>query len=89
MTHNKHIRLIIISTTFIIEEKVEWVEVDSPTGSFFVGMDHSPLVSLVKKRSILRYKPVNQEPTSFEVGNGGISKIEDNEVAIVLDQEQE
>lgn len=37
---------------------VVWVEVESPTGSFFVGPQHSPLVSMIKRKSFFTYKLV-------------------------------
>lgn len=39
--------------------QVEWVEVESPSGTFFVGFDHAPLISIVKHYSAITYKEPN------------------------------
>jgi len=47
--------LTIITPTSSQTEKVLWVEIEGPTGSFVVGHDHSPLISLLKKQGSLTY----------------------------------
>ena len=63
---------------------VEWVEVQSPTGSFFVGPQHSPLVSLLKKNSSLLYKVTGEQPSSVAV-TGGVLSIKNNAVLALID----
>ena len=75
----------IISPTSNKIETVEWVEVESPTGSFFVGPDHSPLVSLIKTKSNFSYKKVGEkEPEGFIVHEGFFRVSEGNKAAIIL-----
>lgn len=64
---------------------IEWIELQSPTGSFFVGPNHSPLVSVLKRKSSLVYKKVNEkDPISREV-SVGFFKISDNKALVLLE----
>jgi len=75
----------IISPTSNRVEMVEWIEVESPTGSFFVGPNHSPLVSLIKPQSPFNYKKVDeQEQQSFIVHEGFFQVSPGNKVAVIL-----
>lgn len=75
----------IITPTSNRIEKVEWVEVESPTGSFFIGPDHSPLVSLIKSKSPFSYKRVGEKkPESFIVHEGFFRISEENKAAVIL-----
>ena len=65
--------------------QIECIEVQSPTGSFFVGPNHAPLISLLKKKSIVMYKRVDQKnPETLDV-SGGFFKVSDNKALILLD----
>lgn len=75
----------IISADFSKKIMVEWVEIESPTGSFLVGPDHSPLVSIVKPKSIITYKDENGNE-QVEEAPGGFFKIKDNEAILLLDR---
>ena len=63
---------------------VEWIEIESPTGSFLVGPNHIPLVSIIKKKSKLLYKKAGEGEFSIEIF-GGIFKVQDNKATILLD----
>ena len=62
---------------------VLWVEIESPTGSFIVGPNHSPLISIVKKKGILTYKTDDLEEVTQEVCSG-IFEVEDNKAVLIL-----
>lgn len=64
---------------------VFWIEIESPTGSFLIGPDHSPLISVIKKKSIFSYKAQNNEEHTREATAGGIIKITENKAFILLD----
>jgi F0F1-type ATP synthase epsilon subunit len=74
----------IISPTITETLSVEWIEVESPTGSFLIGPGHSPLVSIIKTKSRLTYKRAYAEP-SFIDGAKGIIKVSDNKAIALLD----
>jgi F0F1-type ATP synthase epsilon subunit len=74
----------LISPTMTQEIMVEWVEIESPTGSFLVGADHSPLISLIKKKSLLSYKKTGEPIASLEA-SGGIFKVSENIAIALLD----
>ena len=83
--NSESFELEIISPTSNRTEIVEWVEVESPTGSFFVGPDHSPLVSLIKAKSNIFYKKAGEkEPQSFIVHEGFFRVSEGNKAAVIL-----
>lgn len=75
----------IISPTSNRREIVEWIEVESPTGSFFVGPHHSPLVSLVKAKSNFSYKRTGEQlPQNFIVHEGFFRIDEANKASLIL-----
>lgn len=78
-----HLHIITPSRTEHIE--IEWIEVESPTGNFFVGPDHSPLISIIKHHATLAYKPIHAEPVNLKVSQG-VFKISDNQALVLLDQ---
>lgn len=65
--------------------KIYWVEVEGPTGSFLVGYDHCPLISLIKKKSKLAYKNNEGKEVSLDVF-GGIFKVAHNQAMALLTQ---
>jgi F0F1-type ATP synthase epsilon subunit len=82
---NRYFTLEIISPTDLKELTIEWVEIESPTGSFVVGPSHSPIISTLKKRGFLTYKPKDQEPIKIEVMSGGLFKAAGNKAILLLD----
>ncbi len=64
---------------------VHWIEIESPTGSFVIGPDHIPLISIIKQKSTLIFKNEHGEEEALEV-SGGIFKIIENKAFILLDQ---
>lgn len=65
---------------------VDWIEVESPTGSFFVGPDHSPLISIIKNKSTIVYKKSDESETLSLVVSQGIFKVAENKALALLDQ---
>jgi len=75
----------VITPTQRTVHNVEWVEVESPTGSFLVGPDHRQLISIIKNKSTLRYKKTNAEECCQDVPKG-IFTVGNNRAVALLDQ---
>jgi F0F1-type ATP synthase epsilon subunit len=83
---NGHFDLEIISPTAKELLIVDWVEVQGISGSFLVGPDHSPLVSIVAKGGQLVYKKHEaQAPREMHINSTGIFKVGDNKAVLLLD----
>ena len=64
---------------------IEWIDVKTPTGNFFIGPDHDDLISVLKEKTPFTYKKVDDlEPESIDA-YGGFLKIEKGKVTVVLD----
>lgn len=74
----------IITPTHTEIHSVEWIEIESPTGSFWVGPGHSSLISIIKSKSSILYKKVNTEECSFDVLKG-IFQVKDNKAIALVD----
>ena len=74
----------VITPTQSSNYRIEWLEIQSPTGSFFVGPDHCPLVSILKPSSVIIYKLENAAQGEISV-TSGIIKIENNVALALLD----
>lgn len=83
---NKYFDLEIVSSSSNDAFVIEWIEVYGLGGSFLVGPDHSPLVSIVAGGSNLIYRKrdssFNQE---IPASSGGIFKVENNKAIVLLD----
>ncbi len=75
----------IITPTTTTTHIVEWVEIESPTGSFLVGPQHSPLVSIIKNKSSIIYKNANAQTCTLDVSQG-IFKVDATKAIALLDQ---
>ena len=82
---NTYFTLEIISPIDSKEITIEWVEVESPNGSFIVGAGHSPIISVLKKRGFLTYKPKGGESMKIEIMSGGLFKATEKKAVILLD----
>lgn len=74
----------IISSTAHQTFSVTGIEIESPTGSYFIGYDHMPLISIIKKKSMVIYELPDGTSTKLQV-NGGIFNISQNKAIILLD----
>ena len=82
---NQTFILEIISPTKVEKISIIWVEIESPTGSFLVAIDHSPLISVLKKQSLLTYKTDNSKKLSREI-YGGMFEVSGNLARVILEQ---
>lgn len=82
---NKHFQLAIITPTSSQEAMIEWIEIESPTGSFLVGPNHSHLISIIKNKSSIIYKQVDGNVSSYDV-TSGIFSIANNMAIALLDE---
>ena len=64
---------------------VQWVEIESPTGSFLVGHNHSSLISIIKKKSSFTYK-TDEGKEFVRDAPGGSFRVQNNEAIILLEQ---
>lgn len=78
------VTLEIIQRMELTSYRVEWVEVQTPNGSFLIGPGHSPLASLLRRRGTITYKRVNGETTTLQATKGTVTVIDDR-VTIILD----
>ena len=81
---NDYFELEIIHPTKSEKKTVAWVEVESPTGNFVVGPNHSPLVSILKPRGKLTYQEFEKTETAVDI-YGGVFKVSDNKAVVVLE----
>lgn len=76
----------ITSPTTKILASIDWVEVYGISGSFLVGPDHSPLVSILGKGGKIIYKKhETQDLKEISVTSGGIFKVGNNKASLLLD----
>ena len=81
----KYFDLEIISPTKSQSFRVEWVEIESVTGCFLVGHDHSPLVSIFKRGNSLIDKKWDTDNVEEVFVDGGIFSVEKNKAFAILD----
>jgi F0F1-type ATP synthase epsilon subunit len=74
----------IIYPTSVINAEIEWIEIESPTGSFIVGPGHAALISIVKHLSKVTYKKKDQAETVLAV-QGGVFRVIENKATLLLD----
>lgn len=75
----------IISPQESSRQKIYWVEIESPTGSFFVGPQHSPLVSTIKRKSFVVYKKIDAlDETKLMVHEGFFKINAQGQVTLVI-----
>lgn len=82
---DKSFQLEIITPISSQELIVEWVEIESPTGSFLVGPGHADLISIIKNKSVILYKVVGSQEESC-VASVGIFSVVKNKAIALLDQ---
>lgn len=71
-----------LSSTFV---KVDWLEIESPNGTFLVGPGHEPLISIIKKKGRLSYK-TNQGDFVARETRGGVFTVSDNKAVVLVDE---
>lgn len=81
---NCYFTLEIISPTNTEVHSIEWIEIESPTGSFLVGPGHSPLISIIKQKTSLLYKKTNAEECSLNIQKG-VFFVKDNKAVALVD----
>lgn len=74
----------IISIEAAEKVMVEWVEIFSPTGNFTVGPDHSPLVSIVKRKSSVIYQTHDKQIHTIATGDGGFFQTTGDKAMLLL-----
>jgi len=64
---------------------VLWIEVEGIDGSFLVGLDHAPLISIIKSQSVVLYKSLDGKEGKIDVFSGGIVEVLLSKTRIILD----
>lgn len=82
MNNNIELQIIRPTSKEIIE--VEWLDVQTPTGNFIIGKNHSPLVSILKERGRITYRKVKAKHIKVVDCYGGFIKAENNIVKVIL-----
>ncbi len=67
---------------------VYMIEIETPSGSFTVADGHSPLVSCIRKKSIVSFETNVGNFHTIHVENGGLFKIINNKALLILHQIQ-
>lgn len=84
MQKEQSFTLEIISSTAHQTLPITGIEIESPTGSCFIGYDHMPLISVIKKKSMVTYQLSDGTSVQLQV-NGGIFNMSQNKAVILLD----
>ena len=63
---------------------VLWLEVEGLTGSFVIGPDHAPLISLLKPQARLIYKTCDNLEVEIDTF-GGLVSVVGSRVIVLLD----
>lgn len=64
---------------------VEWLDVKTVTGNFFVGPGHDDLIAILKEREQFSYKKSGEISPKLVDAYGGFLKIENSAALIVID----
>ncbi|MFH1644019.1 MAG: hypothetical protein ABIA74_02480 [bacterium] len=64
--------------------QVEWIDIQSPAGSFVVGVNHIPLISRLKKKGQISFKKYDGKTELIDT-YGGFFKVEDNKAEVILE----
>ncbi len=77
--------LVIVGPMLSRKIEVEWVEIESTTGSFTVTPGHIPLVSIIKNKAGICFKEKNKEPERIVVSQG-IALVDQSMVRLLLER---
>ena len=70
---NENILLLeLISLTSHDSYKVAWFEVEGPNGSFTICLGHTPITSIIKKKSILNYQLLDGTTHALDLAGGSM-----------------
>lgn len=64
---------------------IEWLDVKTMTGNFFVGPNHYDLIAILKEREQFSYKQAKAISPKLVQAYGGFLKIENSKALIVID----
>ncbi len=85
MAASKTFVLELISPSMSREVDVNWVHIQSTTGSFLVGPDHRPLVAVLKPKGELRYRTSGGEEQTLNIV-GGLVRVIGDRALVILDK---
>ena len=73
----------IVTQTETRKVSIFWIKIESPSGNFVVGPDHTPLVSLLKDKGKITYKEYSGNEESIDTYQG-IFKVANNKALVIL-----
>ena len=83
----KKFKLEIITPTTNKTFFVNWIKASSPTGDFFIGPEHSDLISILKNKSKLIYQETkSKSEIAIDIFHG-IIKIHNGQCTIIMNYE--
>ncbi len=86
MKEKKSFELEVLHPTKSEKFPVLWIEVEGIEGSFLLGPDHAPLISIIKSQSVVLYKSIDGKEKKIDVFSGGMVEVLlDNKTRIILD----
>jgi F0F1-type ATP synthase epsilon subunit len=80
----KLISFSIITPSASASYQVEWIEIEGQSGTFFVGLDHAPLISIVKHRGLIAFKEAGLPATELICPQGTFC-INANQATLISD----
>ncbi|KKP24170.1 MAG: hypothetical protein SZ59_C0002G0016 [candidate division TM6 bacterium GW2011_GWF2_28_16] len=85
MENKNSFELKIVSPTSEKKIQLEWLDVKTDIGDFFVGPDHEDLIAILKDRSKISYKVLHEANSQAIDIYSGFIKIYNKQVLIVVD----
>jgi F0F1-type ATP synthase epsilon subunit len=76
----------IIRPTQSVNERVEWIEVDSLTGSFTVGRGHNPLIAVLRQGGTISYSRHASSTVTLDITSVGIFTVRNDKAVVVFDE---
>lgn len=64
---------------------IEWLDVKTPTGNFFIGPNHNDLISILKEKTPFTYKKKDNLESESTNAYGAFLKLKKGKATIVLD----
>ena len=86
MSFDKDFAFEIVRPTQSTKERVEWIEVDSLTGSFIVGKGHSPLIAVLRQGGTISYSRHAGSTVTLDIASVGIFTVHDGKAVVIFDE---
>lgn len=64
--------------------KIQWLEVETPSGNVTICLGHAPMITLLRKKGIITFQSIEGIDHAQEIGNGFLIA-NDKTVSIFVD----